>query len=51
MFAYLEVYVLHSPHNDTVERFLREVQAGVLLHALDVDEGAHELSVQQSLVR
>jgi len=49
--TYLEVDVLESPHYDAVQRVLWQLQAGVLLQALDVDEGAHELGVQQGLVR
>jgi hypothetical protein len=42
--------MLQSSHDDTVERVLWQLEAGVLLQALDVDEGTHKLSVQQSLV-
>jgi hypothetical protein len=42
--------MLQSSHDDTVERVLWQLEAGVLLQALDVDEGTYKLSVQQSLV-
>lgn len=48
--AYLEVDVFQSPHDDAVQWLLRQLQAGVLLQALDVHEGAHQLGIQQRLV-
>lgn len=48
--SYLEVDVFQSPHNNAVQWLLWKFQAWVLLHALNVYQGAHQLSVQQSLV-
>jgi hypothetical protein len=43
--------VLQAPHDDAVQRLLGQLEASILLQALDVDQGAHELGVQQGLVR
>jgi hypothetical protein len=48
--TYLEVNVLQSPHDNAVQRILREVELGVLLEALNIDEGTDKLSIQQCLI-
>jgi hypothetical protein len=42
--------VFQSPHDDAVQRVLWQLEARVLLQALNVDQGTHELGVQQGLV-
>jgi hypothetical protein len=48
--SYLEVDVFQPPHDNTVQRILWQLEAGVLLQALNVDQGTHKLGVQQGLV-
>jgi hypothetical protein len=43
--------MFQSSHDNTVQGLLWQLQAGVLLQALDVDQRTHKLGVQQCLVR
>lgn len=48
--AYLEVDVLQPAHDHAVGRLLWDLETFLLLQALDVDHGAHKLSVQGTLI-
>lgn len=50
VYAYLEVDMLQPAHNHAVGGILRDLETFPLLQALNVDHGAHKLSVQGALV-
>jgi hypothetical protein len=50
LYAYLEVDVLQPAHDHAVGGLLWDLETLPLLQALDVDHGAHKLSVQGALI-